>query len=44
MILRALYPDTTMPIRLMEYLIDEGLRRIAAKIDDGEISPTELLG
>ena len=44
MILRALHPDTTMPIRLMEYLIDEGLRRIAAKTDDGEISPTELLG
>ncbi|MCY4453951.1 MAG: hypothetical protein OXC01_18560 [Immundisolibacterales bacterium] len=43
-LLRAMYPDTTMPIRLMEYLIDEGLRRIAAKIDAGEDGPTELLG
>ena len=33
-----------MPIRLMEYLIDEGLRRIASKIDDGEVEPTAFLG
>ena len=43
-LLRAMYPDTAMPIRLMEYLIDEGLRRIAAKIDAGEDTPTALLG
>ena len=42
-LLRAIYPDTTMPIRLMEYLIDEGLRRIAVKIQDGEADPTTLL-
>ena len=43
-LLRAMYPDTPMPIRLMEYLIDEGLRRVVAKIDDGEVDPTALLG
>ena len=42
-VLRALYPDTTMPIRLVEYLIDEGLRHIAAKIDGGDVDPTALL-
>ena len=43
-LLRAMYPDTSMPIRLMEYLIDEGLRRIATKIDAGEDNPTAVLG
>ena len=43
LILRAMYPDTTMPIRLIEYLINEGLRRIAARIKDGDVSPTALL-
>ena len=43
-LLRAMHPNTNMPIRLMEYLIDEGLRHIAAKIDDGEVDPTVLLG
>ena len=43
-LLRAMYPDTTTPIRLMEYMIDEGLSRIAAKLENnGEISPTILL-
>ena len=42
-LLRAMYPDTAIPIRLMEYLIDEGLRRIAARIDAGEDNPTALL-
>ena len=39
-VLRAMYPDTSMPIRLMEYLIDDGLRHIAAEIDDGGVDPT----
>ena len=43
-LLRAMYPDTIMPVRLMEYMIDEGLRRITAKIDDGAADPTTLLG
>ena len=43
-VLRAMYPHTRMPIRLMEYLIDVGLRHIAAEIDDGGVDPTVLLG
>ena len=43
-LLRAIYIDTTMPIRLMEYLIDEGLRRIVARINAGEMNPTSFLG
>ena len=43
-LLRAMHPNTAMPIRLMEYLIEEGLRRITAKVDAGEDSPTGLLG
>ena len=43
LILRATYPNTTMPIRLMEHLIDEGLRRIAGRIEDGEINPAVFL-
>ena len=42
-LLRAIYPDTAMPIRLMEYLIEEGLRRIIARIDEGEFNPTVFL-
>ena len=41
-LLRAMYPDTTMPIRLMEYFIDEGLGRLAAELDD-EVNPTAFL-
>jgi hypothetical protein len=43
-LLRAMYPDITMPIRLMEYFIDEGLQRIAAKVDEGDVAPTSFLG
>lgn len=43
-VLRALYPHNKTPVRLMEYLIDEGLRRIAAGIDGGKDSPLDYLG
>jgi len=43
-LLRAMYPDTTMPIRLIEYFIDEGLRRISAKVAGGDTDPTAFLG
>lgn len=43
-LLRAIYPDTTTPVRLMEYLIDEGLHRIAAKVQSGEENPIAYLG
>lgn len=43
LVLRAVYPNTTMPIRLMEYLIDEGLRLMQARIDNGDVNPATLL-
>lgn len=42
-LLRTLYVDTVMPVRLMEYMIDEGLRRIALRLDH-ETDPTAFLG
>jgi hypothetical protein len=43
-VLRAMYPDNVTPVRLMEYLIDEGLRRIATKINEGRDNPMDFLG
>lgn len=43
-LLRALHPKTKMQVRLMEYLIEEGLRRIAAKVTAGEEDPLAYLG
>ncbi len=43
-VLRATYPTNTTPVRLMEYLIDEGLRRIKTGIDLGRDSPLDYLG
>lgn len=43
-LLRAMYPENETPVRLMEYLIDEGLRRIAAMTDEVDASPLHLLG
>jgi hypothetical protein len=42
-LLRATYPENKTPIRLIEYLIDEGLRRIAAKVAEGKDSPLDFL-
>ena len=44
-LLRAMYPESmnNAPVRLMEHLIDEGLRRIAVRIDEGATS-VGLLG
>lgn len=42
-LLRAMYPDFDTPVRLMEYLIDEGLHRISARIEAGERNPAAFL-
>lgn len=42
-VLRATYPDCSTPVRLMEYLIDEGLRRINEGIEQGKDSPLDYL-
>ena len=41
-LLRAMYPASMTPVRVMEYLIDEGLRRIATKIDEGNVNPLDF--
>ncbi len=43
-LLAALYPESTMPVRLMEHLINEGLRLIAARVATGERNPAACLG
>lgn len=43
-IIRALYPDSTTPIRLIESLIDQGLQLIAAGLDDGDEDPLSYIG
>lgn len=42
-ILRAVYPDSTTPIRLMEHLIDEGLKLVVGGLDSGEEAPIAYL-
>lgn len=43
-LLAALFPDTDQPYRLLEYLIDEGLRRIREHIDlEGEFDVIAML-
>lgn len=42
-VLRAAYSENTTPVRLMEHLIDEGLRRITAQVRDGKDSPLDFL-
>ena len=37
----ALYPGTETPVRLMEHLVNEGLRRIAARLSDS-LGPADL--
>jgi hypothetical protein len=41
-VLRAAYPENTTPVRLMEHLIDEGLRLIQGKLAAGHSSPLDF--
>jgi hypothetical protein len=34
-VLGTLYPDVATPVRLMEYLIHEGLVRVVARVEEG---------
>lgn len=42
-LLAALYPDCKTPVRLMEHLVNEGLRLVAARVRQGNLAPTDLL-
>lgn len=41
-LLSALYPDCQTPVRLMEHLVNEGLRMIVAKVRAEETGPGDL--
>ncbi len=43
-LLAAVYPDSSTPVRLMEHLVNEGLRLIAQRVKSGNVSPADLLG
>lgn len=41
-LLAVLYPDAKMPVRLMEHLINEGLKLVAVKVRSDAIAPSDL--
>lgn len=42
-LLAALYPSCTTPVRMMEHLVNEGLRMVATRIRSESIGPAELM-
>lgn len=42
-LLRAVYPECRTPVRLMEYLVHEGLAMAAPKVREGGATPADLL-
>jgi hypothetical protein len=42
-LLAALYPNCETPIRLMEHLVNEGLRRIALRLRSDAVGPADLM-
>jgi hypothetical protein len=42
-LLAALYPNCQTPVRLMEHLVNEGLRMVAIRIRSESLGPAELM-
>ncbi|WP_436528653.1 hypothetical protein [Actinoplanes sp. HUAS TT8] len=42
-LLSALYPDCQTPVRLMEHLVNEGLRMVAARARTEDLGPADLM-
>lgn len=42
-LLAALYPNCTTPVRLMEHLVNEGLRLVGARVESNVMGPAELM-
>jgi hypothetical protein len=42
-VLAALYPDCSTPVRLMEHLVDEGLRLVEMRLRSGATGPDRLM-
>lgn len=42
-LLAALFPNCTTPIRLMEHLVNEGLRLVASRVRSEAVGPADLM-
>ena len=42
-LLAALYPSCTTPVRLMEHLVNEGLKMVATRLRSEAVGPAELM-
>ena len=42
-LLAALYPHSATPVRLMEHLVNEGLRMVASRVRSEGIGPAQLM-
>lgn len=42
-LLAALYPGCQMPVRLMEHLVNEGMRKVADRLRSEAVGPAELM-
>jgi len=42
-LLAALYPTCQTPVRLMEHLVNEGLRMVATRVRSEAVGPAELM-
>lgn len=42
-LLGALYPSCETPIRLMEHLVNEGLKLVVERLQEGNAGPSELM-
>lgn len=43
MLLSVLYPDCGTPVRLMEYLVNEGFRMLSERIKTDSVGPADLM-
>jgi hypothetical protein len=43
-LLKAKYPDITMPVRLMEHFVNEGFAIVRRRYEAGDTKPIEFLG
>lgn len=44
LLLGALYPNCRMPVRQIEYLVNEGLRLVGERLRSGVVDPSDLMG
>src|SRR5690348_1172507 len=42
-LLTAMYPSCETPVRLMEHLVNEGLRLVAARVQSEAVGPADLM-